>query len=144
MSYSNEMFREIILEHVKTPKNKNKEHNNYIEFTLKNPSCGDIVTIFVKVNNNTIEDITYNIEGCSICTASTSIMSELLNNKTIDEMNLIVENFTNMITGKSYNESTLEEAICLSGIKDVPTRIKCAILPYKALTNAVRGENDGL
>lgn len=138
------MFREIILEHVKNPRNKNKEHNNYQEYTLKNPSCGDIVSVFVKVEDNIIKDITYNIEGCSICTSSTSIMSELLLNKSINELDNIITNFNNMVTGQKYDENVLEDAICLSGIKDVPTRIKCATLPYKALKLAINGDDDGL
>lgn len=143
MSYSNEIAREIILDHVTNPRNKNKAHENYVEYTLKNPSCGDIITVYVKVLNQTITDITYNVEGCSICSSSASIMSELLMKKTIQETEEIITNFNNMVTGEKYDENALEEAVCLSGIKDVPTRIKCATLPFKALKTAI-GEEDGL
>lgn len=143
MSYSNEIAREIILDHVTNPRNKNKPHENYSEYTLKNPSCGDIVTVYVEIENETVKDITYNVEGCSICSASTSLMSELLTKKTVKETNNIITNFNNMVTGLEYEESSLEDAVCLSGIKDVPTRIKCATLPFKAFKTAI-GEEDGL
>lgn len=144
MSYSNEILREIILDHVKNPRNKDKNHDGYLEYTLKNPSCGDIVTVYIKYNENKIIDITYKIEGCSICNSSTSIMSELLLNKSLEEAETIIENFNKMIVGENFNESLLDDAIALIGIKDVPTRIKCATLPYKALLNAIKEEDNGL
>lgn len=144
MSYSNDLSRQIILDHVSNPRNKEKEHSNYKSFTLKNPSCGDIVTVFVKDENNKIIDITYEVTGCSICIASTSIMSELLIGKTIIDAEEIITNFNNMVMGNSYNEEKLSEAISLKGVAIIPSRIKCATLPYKAFSSAmnITGDSD--
>lgn len=139
MFYSNDMFKAMILDHVEHPKNKDKNHENYVFKTLKNPSCGDIVTVYVKLEQDKIVDITYDVAGCSICSASTSIMSELLIGKTLEEMKQIVSNFNHMVMGEPFEESILEEAICLKGVADVPTRIKCATLGYKALNEAIYG-----
>lgn len=138
MSYSNELiYREIILDHVKNPRNFRKQHDNYLEKTLKNPSCGDIVTVYVSLEKNIIKDITYNVEGCSICSSSVSMMSELLIGKTISDAEEIIKNFNNMIIGASYDDKILGDAISLKGIINVPTRIKCATLGYKALMEAI-------
>lgn len=137
MFYSNDMFKAMILDHVENPKNKNKDHDGYFYQTLKNPSCGDIITVYVKIENNKIIDITYDVSGCSICSASASIMSELLIGKTLEEMNIINKNFNQMVMGQTFDEQLLDEAICLKGVADVPTRIKCATLGYKALKEAI-------
>lgn len=134
MSYSNEMiYREIILDHLKNPRHKNKNHENYKIAILKNPACGDIVMVYAKIDNDKIIDITYDVAGCSICAASTSIMSEALLGKGKDEVEEFISNFNKMMIGENYNEELLQDAICFKGIINVPARIKCATLGYKAL-----------
>lgn len=137
MSYSNDMYKAIILDHVENPRNQNKNHQGYLYQTLKNPNCGDIITVYAKTDTHKIVDITYDVSGCSICSASASIMSELLKGKTIEEMETIINNFNQMIMGNTFEEEILEEAICLKGVAEVPTRIKCATLGYKALREAL-------
>ncbi len=143
MSYSKEMYREIILDHVANPRNKGKDEN-YNSITLKNPSCGDIITVYTLIEENKIIDLKYEVEGCSITVSSASIMSELLKEKTVQEAKIIIDNFFNMLTNKEFEENLLEEAISYSGIKDVPTRIKCATLPYKAFLESIGETNERL
>lgn len=137
MSYSNEYFREIILDHVKNPRNKEKQHINYFEKTLKNPSCGDIVTIYALINNGIVEDITYKAAGCSLCLASTSMLSELLIGKTVDQIKLFGIEFNKMVQEENFNKELLDEMISLSGVSKIPARIKCVTLSYKALTELI-------
>ncbi|MDD2518430.1 MAG: SUF system NifU family Fe-S cluster assembly protein [Bacilli bacterium] len=137
MSYLNDesMYREIIMDHVKNPRNIKTPNDHYRKTYLKNPSCGDELYLYVDYDEttNTIKDITYKVTGCSICCSSVSMMSELLTNKSKLEMALIIENFNNMVTGKEYNPEVLGDAVSLKGIVNVPPRIKCATLGYKAL-----------
>ena len=143
MSYFDEnMHRDIIMDHISNPRNRDKVHAGYKEYTLKNPSCGDKITVYVKLENDLIKDVTYNVEGCSICISSASIMSDLLIGKTIEETDKIIENFNNMVTGNAYNEDLLQEAVSLKGVYKVPPRIKCATLGYKALLNAIGRDID--
>lgn len=143
MNYSNDLYREIILEHVNNPKNKgNIEDKSYLKAYLKNPSCGDDVLIFVLLDNNLIKDIKYNASGCSICLSSVSIMSELLIGKTKEEANIIIENFNNMIMNKEYDKNILKDGVALSGVANLPPRIKCATLGYKAYMKAVGDLNE--
>lgn len=141
MNYSNELCREIILDHIENPRNKkNINKDLYLSYYLKNPSCGDELTIYVLLDNNIIKDISYDVHGCSICKASTSIMSELLIGKTKEEASIIIKNINNMLTSKNYNKNILMDAISLEGVKNLPPRIKCALLPYKAYEKAVSNE----
>jgi SUF system NifU family Fe-S assembly protein len=142
MNYSNEMYREIILDHVKNPRNKKKiDDDRYLKAYLKNPSCGDDVLVYVLIQNNIVKDISYEVNGCSICVSSVSIMSELLMGESLDNALLIIENFNNMITNKEFDEALLKEAIALKGVANLLPRIKCATLGYKAFLKAI-GKDD--
>ena len=141
MNYSNNIHREIILDHVENPRNKNEiDSKDYLKGYLKNPACGDDVFIYVLINNNIVKDIAYDVNGCSICKASTSIMSELLIGKSKDQVNNIITNINNMLIGKPFDDKLVLDAIAFEGIKNLPPRIKCAILPYKAYKKALGEE----
>lgn len=144
MSYFNDenIFREIIMDHVKNPRNLKIPNNEYKETYLKNPSCGDELTLYVLYDGtkDIVKDITYKVSGCSICCSSVSMMSELLIGKTKKEINTIIDNFNNMVTGNDYDPEILGDAISLKGIVNVPPRIKCATLGYKAFKE-VMGDN---
>lgn len=147
MSYLNDesLYREIIMDHVKNPRNKKTIHDNFKSIYLKNPSCGDELTLYILIENNRVVDLTYEVVGCSICTSSVSMMSELLMGQTIDDVNNIINNFNLMMTGSQYNETLLGDAVSLKGIVNVPPRIKCATLGYVAFSNFLAGEiNDRL
>lgn len=145
MSYFNDeqMHREIIMDHVKNPRNIKNPDDNYKNTYLKNPSCGDELTLYVLYDDekNIVKDITYKVFGCSICCSSVSMMSELLIGKTKYEIDIIIDNFNNMVMGNDYNPEILGDAISLKGIVKVPPRIKCATLGYKAFQQIV-GENN--
>jgi SUF system NifU family Fe-S assembly protein len=142
MNYSDDMYREIILDHVKNPRNKKKiEDDKYLKAYLKNPSCGDDVLIYVLIEDDKVKDISYEVNGCSICVSSVSIMSELLIGETLDKALEIINNFNNMVTNKEYDEKLLKEAIALKGVANLLPRIKCATLGYKAFLKAIGKED---
>ena len=144
MNYSNDLHREIILDHVQNPRNiKDIVESDYLKAYLKNPSCGDDVLVYVLIDKDIVKDIAYKVNGCSICKASTSIMSELLVGKTKEEVNTIIDSINNMLINKDFNEDIISEAIAFQGVKNLPPRIKCTLLPYKAYKKAI-GEDYGL
>ncbi len=140
MNYSNEINREIIIDHVQKPRNQRTE--NYLSRQLKNPTCGDVITLYVDYQKNQIKDICYQASGCSLCVASTSIMSQLVKNKNKQEIKMIIDQFLKMLTDKAYNQKLLGDANCFEGVKKIGPRIKCVTLPYKALQEII-GEKDG-
>lgn len=132
--FSNEqnLYREIILDHSKSPRNKREGSENYLKSHVKNPACGDEVTMYLLKNEESVLDVCHITNGCSICIASTSILSEILKNKTFEENEKILSNYLNMLDGNSYDEKILGDLISLKGISVLPARKRCATLGVQA------------
>ena len=130
-----DMKRSIILDNYNNAINRTRHDNNdnYLKINSRNVSCIDNIDLYIKLNNNIIEDLTFDGEACVISISSTSIMTNLLIGKTIDEALKIIENFENMIEEKEYDESLLEEAICYDDVSKQPSRKKCATLSWHGL-----------
>jgi len=127
----NNIKRSIILEHYQNPKNKGLiDDDSYIKINMNNESCIDEINLMVKVEDNIIKDIRFDGEACAICTSSTSIMTNTLIGKNIDDIKRIYENYLNMIDEKEYDEDILEEAIVYNDIYKQPNRKKCALLSW--------------
>lgn len=141
MSYGNleNLYRQVIMDHYKNPRNKGLVNDDkYKEVHLKNPSCGDDITIQAKVNDKKIEDIRQDGTGCSICCASASVMSEALIGKNVDEANDIIHNYYEMIQGKEYNDDIdMGDSEVFQGVSQFPARVKCATISWKALEQAI-------
>ena len=142
-----DMKRSIILDNYQNSQNRLRHDNdtNYIKINSRNVSCIDNIDLYIKLNNDVIEDITFEGEACVISISSTSIMTNLLIGKTIDEALEIIKNFDNMIEEKEYNEELLQEAICYDDVSKQPSRKKCATLSwhglYEKLINLKNGNN---
>ena len=121
--------RSIILDNYQNPCNKNvSEVEGYIKINTNNESCIDNLDIYVKLNNNIIEDVKFDGEACVICISSTSIMIRKLIGKTIGEAKEIINNYLNMIEEKEYDEELLGELNVYNDLYKNPSRKKCAIL----------------
>lgn len=131
------IYKQVIIENT-----KEKEHKKEIEGIEKegvNPSCGDELKIFVKMNedNTIIEEISFTGRGCAISEASANIMSEILKGKTKEEAKKIITTFFDMIKLNETNEEklmeTLGDAYAFKNIAYMPSRVKCAFLSWKTL-----------
>ena len=123
--------REIILEHYQNPVNRGLiEDDSYIKANTNNDSCIDEINLMVKIEDGVVKDIRFDGEACAICTSSTSIMIETLLGKKVEEVENILINYSNMIEGKEYDESVLENTIVYSDISKQPNRKKCALLSW--------------
>ena len=105
---------------------------------MASDSCIDDIYVEAKIKDHVIEDIRFDGVACTIATASTSIMSELLKGKTIDEANKIIENYHAMIDGREYDEDLLEEAVCMHTVGKQANRIKCATIGWKAIEEMIK------
>ena len=134
------LYRQIIMDHYKNPRNQGlKEDEGYVTEHMKNPSCGDDITVQSKVEDGVIKDIRHDGTGCSICCSSASVLSETLKNKPVDEALSISEQYVNMITNQPFDESVeLEDAWAYQGIKDFPARTKCATIAWLAFDNTLK------
>ncbi len=129
-----QLYRQIIMDHYKNPRNKGLvDDASYLTIHLNNPSCGDELTIQLKIENNRIIDVKHQGHGCSICCSSASVMSDTIKNKTVDDALAIIHEFYEMIKGYSFNDQILTgEPVVYQGVSQFPARIKCATLAWKA------------
>ncbi len=133
------LYRQVIMEHYKNPKNRGfVVDNSYMTVHLNNPSCGDEMTVQLKVQNHVITNILHQGTGCSICCSSASVMSETLMNKTLDESISILHEFYELIKGYPYNKEILKgDAVVYQGVAQFPARVKCATLAWKAAEQGI-------
>lgn len=133
-SDQNMLFRELIMDHYQHPRNKGLVGDKaYKTVHLKNPSCGDDITVQIKLDEeHTIEDCRHMGSGCAICCSSASMMSELLKHKSADDAMEAVKHFKWMVSGEPFDEELLDECISLHGVTNVPPRINCATLAWNA------------
>jgi nitrogen fixation NifU-like protein len=133
------LYQEVILDHYKNPQNKKLADNNDAQVHHVNPSCGDEITLGVKLEGSTISSINWEGVGCSISQASTSIMSDLLMGKSLEDAETISESFLHLMQSKGTEEGNpdlLEDAVALAGVSRYPARIKCALLGWMAFKDA--------
>ena len=128
------MLRQIIMDHYENPRNHGLvDDDNYQSVNMDSETCIDDIDVQALIEDGVIKDIRFDGEAGAICTASTSIMSELLIGKTIDEANVIIENYNNMIYEKDYDPEILEEAIAFMNTHKQANRIKCATLGWTGI-----------
>ena len=133
------LYQEVILDHYKNPQNKHLAADNDAQVHHVNPSCGDEITLGVKLKGDVITSINWEGVGCSISQASTSIMSDLLMGKSLNEASVISDDFLQLMQSKGAiegNEELLEDAVALAGVSKYPARIKCALLGWMAFKDA--------
>lgn len=137
-----DLYRQVIMDHYKSPHNKGlKQDENYKLIHLNNPSCGDDITIQVSVEDGIIKDVRQDGHGCSICCSSASVMTDTLVGKTIEEAKELIENFLKMVMGTDFdNNADLGEALVYQGVQKFPARVKCASLSWKAALKAISEE----
>jgi len=141
----NELYTEVIKEHNLSHHNKHHLEHANIEMPGKNPSCGDEITLYLKVENGIITDGSYTGVGCAISQASVSIMIDQIRGKTVEEASELSELFLNMIRKSPLTDEELEkldEAVALSNIANMPARVKCATMPWHTLQTAIEASKD--
>jgi nitrogen fixation protein NifU and related proteins len=134
------LYQEVILDHYKRPKNKELKPNPTVQVHHVNTSCGDEITLNLKLSGNFVESVTWTGVGCSISQASTSVMSELLTGKTTSDALELVDEFQRMLQSKGSDlgdESKLEDGVAFAGVAKFPARVKCALLGWMAFKDAV-------
>lgn len=147
MSLADDLYRETILDHYHEPRNHGVIDNPSAKVEGVNPLCGDELVLYLKVENGKIEDIKLEAKGCSINTASGSMMTEAVLGKSIEEATKIIGSFKDMMLTKGAVEADLpadmEELEALQGVKKYPVRIKCALLPWNTLIEGIETAETG-
>lgn len=131
-----DVYNDLIMEHSMNSYNKRKLNDSDFCELGHNPSCGDEITLEIKLDGDIIEDMAFLGHGCAISQASTSIMIDTLRGKTIEEAKEIIQTFIEMIKREITDEKELEkleDAIAFKNISNMPARVKCALLAWHTL-----------
>jgi nitrogen fixation NifU-like protein len=137
------LYQQLILDHYKNPQHRGLVDPFDAEVHHVNPTCGDEVTLRVRVADGTIADLGWDGEGCSISQASTSVMSGLVVGKPVTEALALERKFLELMQSRGAAELTeddeeeLEDAVAFEGVSKYPARVKCALLGWMAMKNAV-------
>ena len=131
LSLTNEMMRQIIMDHYSNPINKHQPNQDGFSKThMHSDNCIDDLDIFLKIEGNKVVDACFDGVGCTISTASTDIMCDLFKGKTIDEVNNIIEQYLHMIHEEPFDDSVLEEALVFINTSKQAARIRCATIGW--------------
>ena len=134
------MYQEVILDHYKNPQHAGLREPYEAEVHHVNPSCGDELLLRVHLDGDVISDVSYDALGCSISQASTSVMTDLVIGKTIDEAQELYRGFQEMMRSRGtieLDEDTYEDAIAFEGVAKLMARVKCAMLGWSALEDSL-------
>ncbi|MGE7113578.1 Fe-S cluster assembly sulfur transfer protein SufU [Lysinibacillus sp. NPDC047702] len=141
MSFNNldQLYRSVIMDHYKNPRNKGSIENDAVTIDMNNPTCGDRIHLTLKVTDGIVEDAKFDGEGCSISMSSASMMTQLVKGKKVEEALELAEIFSKMMMGEEYSDKyDLEDVEALQGVAQFPARIKCATLAWKAMEKGVK------
>lgn len=139
----NSIYTQLIMAHNKSSHNRKVLESPDVSERGHNPSCGDDITLELKIENGVIIDAAYSGVGCAISQASTSIMIDLIKDKTVEEALELVEKFLSMIKKEITDDEELEileDAIAFQNISNMPARVKCAVLAWHTLKEGIKNE----
>jgi nitrogen fixation NifU-like protein len=135
-----ELYKEVILDHYKSPRNKRDLPGAERSCSRNNPLCGDEITIHAHLESAAVAEVTFEGSGCSISQASASMLTESVTGKTLSETNEMIAGFRGMMEGRvDPDEESLGDLIALKGVVKYPVRIKCAVLAWDVLQEALSG-----
>jgi nitrogen fixation NifU-like protein len=135
-----QMYQEIILDHYRQPHGAGLRDPFDAETHHVNPTCGDEVTLRVKLAGDSVEDVSYESLGCSISQASTSVLTDLVVGKSVEEAFRILESFQEMAQSRGTipgDEEVIGDGVAFAGVSRYPARVKCALLGWMAFKDAV-------
>ena len=138
----NDLYQEVILDHNRNPRNFRALPDANRRAEGDNPLCGDHFTVFLKLDNDVIRDVSFQGAGCAISKASASLMTEQLKGKTVAEARSCFSQFQQMLaTGEAGEDEEAMGSLCaLGGVHKFPMRVKCAILSWHAMLAGLDGE----
>ncbi|MFQ5988774.1 MAG: Fe-S cluster assembly sulfur transfer protein SufU [Candidatus Methylomirabilales bacterium] len=145
MSDLRELYQQLILDHSKKPRNFVKPEGANRTAEGHNPLCGDVVTVYLHLEDDAIQKIGFQGSGCAISKASASMMTDSVKGKTKAEAETLFERFHELVAGeasKAGNPSELGKLAVFAGVREFPVRVKCATLAWHTLRAALEGKGE--
>lgn len=147
MSQLDDLYRRVIMDHYKTPRNRGELAEDSVTVNLNNPTCGDRISLQLQLEGGIVRNVKFTGEGCSISMSSASMMTEAVMGKTAEEALGMAEKFSSLMKGDPAEFGDYEDIEALSGVSKFPARIKCATLAWNALRKGVEhgsGKHEGI
>ena len=136
-----ELYQDVILDHHKRPRNRREMPEASAKASGHNPLCGDRVAVFVKMDGEVVRDVSFVGSGCAISQASASMMTDCLKGKTRADASAVASAFQRLVTGEDgvlpEGDDLIEKLEAFAGVRDFPSRVKCASLAWHALRAAL-------
>jgi nitrogen fixation NifU-like protein len=133
-----EIYKEVILDHYKSPRNKREMADAPLTCSKNNPLCGDEITVYVNAEAGKVLEVSFVGQGCSISQASASMMTESVSGKTVEEVERLATEVRTMLAGDlEPDEDVFGELVALKGVVKYPVRVKCAVLAWDVLLEAL-------
>lgn len=133
-----ELYKEVILDHYRAPRNKGRLDPHDIALERNNPLCGDEIELFLKFDGDELQGIAFDGKGCSISQASASMMTEKVKGLSAADARAVAESIKKMMAGEEAgDDKELEDLVSLKGVTKYPVRIKCALLGWNTLVEAL-------
>jgi len=137
-----DLYQEIIVDHNRSPRNFGKLDDADKTIEGFNPLCGDKLILYLKIEDQKIDDISFDGSGCAISVASASLMTDAMKGKSLTEAETLFNEFHNLITtDDDVDTEQLGKLAALAGVKDYPARVKCASLCWHTLHSAIQGDD---
>ncbi|GIP57048.1 SUF system NifU family Fe-S cluster assembly protein [Paenibacillus woosongensis] len=133
-----DLYRRVIMDHYKNPRNRGKFDNDVLTVDLNNPTCGDRISLQLIVEDGIVKDARFTGEGCSISMSSASMMTEAVKGLTFEHALQLADRFSSLMKGEDVQFDELEDIEALSGVNKFPARIKCATLAWNALKKGIQ------
>jgi nitrogen fixation NifU-like protein len=137
MSDLRDLYQEVILDHNRHPRNFGRLESANRESEGYNPLCGDRVHVYVRVEGDRVQELSFQGSGCAISTASASLMTEALKGKTVAEARELFRGFHDLLTTEGADPDRLGKLAVFAGVKEYPIRVKCATLAWHAVQAAL-------
>ncbi len=138
-----DLYKEVILDHYKNPRNKREVPGAELSCSRNNPLCGDELTVFAHLEDGTVADVGFEGQGCSISQSSASMMTEAIVGKSVGDALELTARFRGMMAGEvEPDEETFGELVALKGVVKYPIRVKCAVLAWDVLQEALDGAGE--
>ncbi len=136
-----ELYKEVILDHYKSPRNKRDLPGAEVSCKKNNPLCGDEITVHLHLDDERVAEVTFEGSGCSISQASASMLTEAVGGRPVKDAEKLAEDFRAMMQGDlDPSEEEFGDLIALKGVVKYPVRIKCAVLAWDVMQEALSGE----
>ena len=138
-----DIYKEVILDHYKNPRNKRDLPGAELQCHANNPLCGDEITVYAHLDDGAVAEVTFQGAGCSISQSSASMMTEAVTGSSIEEARAMANRFRGMMAGEvEPDEDAFGDLVALKGVVQYPIRIKCAVLAWDVLQEALDGAGE--